>query len=249
MNSMRHWLSARTWVRIFGLAFIGLLAVTMLARVAHADGTINLPAGAYCATTQSGAVYDGVTAGACSATPPVTSCPSGRALTTVISHSRSLTGTRSVDATKADNLFGTFTSWLSPAPFPWDQGVFVGFTALKRGEYIAAQFTIPATGVNPATVGKFVKDETVAGPANIVTISQRCGDFNIAALPPNCVGTPVRPGDGIIRTILPQAIGVGCPLRPGQTYYLNIRIADPNVVHPLCGPVTCRFGLQSNHTP
>jgi hypothetical protein len=45
-----------------------------------------------------------------------------------------------------------------------------------------------------------------------------------------------------------------CPLIPGERYYFNVRITDPNTTHFDCsrpdhtGP-TCRIGLQGNHNP
>jgi hypothetical protein len=45
-----------------------------------------------------------------------------------------------------------------------------------------------------------------------------------------------------------------CPLIPGERYYFNVRITDPNTTHFDCsrpdhtGP-TCRIGIQGNHNP
>jgi hypothetical protein len=152
-----------------------------------------------------------------------------------------------VDVTKADNVFGQFT-WASPAhAFPWDQGYTV-FVAMKRGEYIAAEFTVPYA-TPPAQRGTIYKGESVPGPANLVAISRNCGSFVPDTGTQFCTARTGSPGQAVMGYRLPSAAGAACVLTPGVRYYLNIKLADPLAVDPNCTATTCRFTLQNNHSP
>jgi hypothetical protein len=152
-----------------------------------------------------------------------------------------------VDVTKADNVFGQFT-WASPAhAFPWDQGYTV-FVAMKRGEYIAAEFTVPIT-TPPAQRGTIYKGESVPGPANLVAISRNCGSFVPDTGTQFCTARTGSPGQAVMGYRLPAGAGAACVLTPGVRYYLNIKLADPLAVDPNCTATTCRFTLQNNHSP
>jgi len=172
-------------------------------------------------------------------------CPAGRVITTKLAHRYDIADATVRNVTNADNIFGTFTDPNNPTAFPWDQGYTV-FVAVRRAEYVSAAFVVPAD--TPANQhGVIYKAETVPGPQNIVSISHRCGDFAPEA--PNCAALSGGPGQAILAYKMAGSIGAGCELEPGGRYYLNIELADPDAVDQWCGPVTCRYTLQNNHTP
>jgi hypothetical protein len=172
-------------------------------------------------------------------------CPAGRAFETKVSHRYDMADARVLDVKRADNIFGTFARWNPQTPFVWDQG-FTVFPAVKRPQYIASKLHVPAT-LPPDQHGKIYKGETVPGPRNTVSISTKCGDFDF--VPQFCKGQSSGPGSTILAYKLPGYAGVGCTLKPDSDYYLNIKQTDPNEPNPFCGPVTCGFTLQNNHTP
>ncbi|HEU4663595.1 MAG TPA: hypothetical protein VFS55_06165 [Dokdonella sp.] len=174
------------------------------------------------------------------------SCPIGRVENTVVAWRYDGAGRRTIDVTQAENLWGRIISDASPVPFPWLQS-FAVLWSMPRDGYIAAAFDVPEA-VDLATWGKFTHGETLPGPATDMAISRWCGDFN-----------PPEPGCSFRGTTTGQAmsvykrigaiVNVACVVEPGETYYVNVRVTDPEVVNGQCTASTCRTTIQHNHTP
>jgi hypothetical protein len=177
---------------------------------------------------------------------PVGSCPQGRATMTVVSWKYNGSGRRNIDVTLADNIWGRWDAGQTPVTPPW-LNVFALFWALPRHSYVAAEFTLP-DNLPLNQWGLFGHGATSGGPPIDVTISDECGDFN----PPElfCALRDIPPGQNAPAWKLPGYPGIAlCTLEPGGTYYINIRVSDPNVVHPDCSGAACKINVQNNHTP
>ena len=173
-------------------------------------------------------------------------CPAGRVTQTVVSWRYDGIGRRGTDVTLADNIWGRSTASGPSVGYPW-LNYYAIFWAMPRHGYIAARFDVPPWAL-PTQWGMFTHGETLPGPATDMAISDRCGDFN----PPEdwCLreGTVVAQRMGTYKQ--PEApLFAGCELPIGGSYYINIRLTDPNVVHGQCSGAACQHTIQNNHTP
>lgn len=176
---------------------------------------------------------------------PAGSCPAGRVESTMMSWRYDGIGRRIIDVTLAENIWGRGNPGAPTVPFPW-MNVFSIFWNFPRDGYVAARFDVPLD-VPSWSFGMFTHGETIPGPATDMAISPRCGDFNPAQ--EYCQMRATRAGQRMGTWGLPGFPGVACKLQPGQTYYLNIRLTDPEVEDYFCNAGTCQFTVQHNHTP
>jgi hypothetical protein len=177
---------------------------------------------------------------------PVGSCPQGRITQTVVSWRYDGIGRKVTDVTKAENIWGRSTATAIPVPYPW-LNYYAIFWAMPRHGYIAAEFTVPPW--TPSVQwGIFTHGESLPGPETDMAISTECGDFNPPE--PFCLKTNTAVAQRMGQHKLPNAALVaGCELEVGGTYYINIRLTDPNVIHGQCSGAACQHTVQSNHTP
>lgn len=234
------------------------LLIVLIASTVHAAGTINLPTGPYCATTQAGAVYNGVTAGACAVIPdpqPGAGCPQvahtpfgDRTLVTRASivFGATARGLRpNADVTTWDGLLGFGEGSVIATPWPGVGGntpVVINFPA---NGYICARFRTPAN-VNTRN-GRFSNPSYLRAqsPSLTMAISTAGGDFNAHLPTPGCVVRNVPASD----SNLPQWKGTAnnptgsCNFQPNTDYYLNITLGDV----PGCSRATCALGVVSYH--
>ena len=173
------------------------------------------------------------------------SCPTGRIGSTMMSWRYDGIGRVLTDVTRAENIWGRAYAGAPTVPFPW-LNYYAIFWSFPRTGYVAAQFIVP-TDLPAASWGMYTHGETIAGPATDMAISKRCGDFRPAEEYCHRYGTHAGQRMGLWQ--MPGGMVAGCELEPGQTYYVNIRLTDPEVDHSLCNHLACQTTVQHNHTP
>lgn len=234
------------------------LLIVLLASTACHAGTINLPTAPYCATTQSGAVYNGVTAGACAVIPdpnPGAGCPAvahtsfgDRTLVARASIVFGATGRGlrpSADVSTWDGLLGFGETSVIATPWPGVGGaspVVINFPA--RG-YICAKFRTP-TNVSTRN-GHFSNPSYILAqsPSQTMAISTVGGDFSAHLPTPGCVVRNVPASDANLLQWKGTANNPtgSCNLSPNTDYYLNITLGDV----PGCAKPNCALGVVSYH--
>jgi len=212
----------------FLIAFCSL--IVLIASTAHA-GTINLPPGPYCATTQTGAIYDGVTAGACAVTPPGDVAPPGRQLTATIKYPNAPgSGIRNaVNVTQWGTVFGHRNSTDPESAWPGAAGASPAIAGFTGNGYIALEFT--PTVRAQVTVGV----SSYYGWLLDGAWSTRPGDFTGSAA---CAGA--RGGGDSFQKMSSDPARPGCYIPKGQRAYFNIRLHKPQDA-----PVTAQFNLST----
>jgi hypothetical protein len=183
---------------------------------------------------------------------PGDTCPAGRQTTATICYNYNLANSSCIanaDITDFNNIWGRTAPGGTAIPFP-GTNYFTVFRDFNKTQYIAAKITVPETGMNPSSFGIITHGETLPGPNVTVSISDKCGDFNPTN--PICVATDRTGGAIAAKWKLSSATQVnGCPLTPGETYYLNIKATNPTQTNSDCptNSSICRMTIQSNHTP
>jgi hypothetical protein len=178
------------------------------------------------------------------------SCPAGRQTVADVCYHYNLGGNCSngTDVTKFENIWGRMAPADTPVTFP-GKNKYAIFKNLQKTQYIAAKFSVPQTGLPTDLWGKIRHDETMPGSNLSASISQWCGDFTPADT--RCAITNVGTGQGMLSWKLPGYPAPAlCPLAPGQTYYVNIKITDPTAPgNPDdCSGSTCRVSTVNNFT-
>lgn len=157
-----------------------------------------------------------------------------------------------VDVTEFQNVWGRASASDTPVPWPGKNGYAV--MTINRPLFFATRFTVPASGLSPTLHGRFSHGETVPGPNLSMAISPTCGDFD----PPSTYCKVANAGPGVLMVgwKLPSGTaGNLCPLTPGQTYYANFKLTNPNAVDPMnCGDAPgnrhiCVISIVNNVTP
>jgi hypothetical protein len=178
------------------------------------------------------------------------SCPANRQTANDVCYSYSLGSScaNNTDVTKFENIWGRMSPSETPVLFPGKNKAVV-FKNLPKTKYIAAKFTVPLTGLPPDLWGKISHDETLPGSNLSASISQDCGDFT----PPDsrCSVTNAGTGAGMMTWRLPgYPAAAMCPLTPGQSYYVNIKITDPTAPgNPNdCSSTACTVSTVNNWT-
>lgn len=203
------------------------------------------PAGWCSATALQPGTVRTTQVGDCPQAPP-TSCPAGRYTSGRVAYNYTLTNYRQTDLTKADNIWGRNSGAGGQVGMPW-LNYFAVFTHFPKTGYIAAEFTVPH-GMPAVQWGMFSHGETLPGPNLTMAISERCGDFSPATA--LCLRDNIGPGALLSRWKVPTATGVAaCPVTPGRTYYVNIKMTAPPAAHNDCTGATCKVTVQHNHTP
>ena len=224
-----------------------MLLTAVLAATLSA-GTIDLPPGPYCATTQTAGVYNGVTAGACSITPPG-ACPAGRQTSATVCYNYNLAPSTcmAADLTSFATLFQRNGPGKPLIDWPGYQE-FVVIKTFDKTKYTALRIDVPLSGFPASQNGIITHGETFPGPLLDVAISTSCGDFN----PPStmCKATGVNGGSIAAKWKIPTATQTnGCVMTPGHSYYLNIKATHPEAPIAGCGGNSCPTTIVSNHTP
>ncbi len=182
-----------------------------------------------------------------------TACPYTQQENASVSYSYTLNPVlQNVDVTQFQNVWGRNST--SGAIVPWPGRNAYALMTINRNLIFAMRFTVPASGLSPTLRGMFTHGETIPGPNLSVSISSQCGDFD----PPSmyCKKVNVGAGQPAVGWQLPTGAANNlCVLTPGQTYYANFKLTNPDAVDPLnCGdqPSTshiCVVSIVNNVTP
>jgi len=151
-----------------------------------------------------------------------------------------------VDVTKYENIWGRSGPGSPIVLFP---GVSHNVAILlNRDLFVAAKFVVPTSGMTAGAAGFMTHAETNGGPPLTMSFSTQCGDFN----PPStqCIVRQTS-GFGIIgHWRLPTGTGNGCVLTPGQQYYVNFKLTNPDAVDTTnCSRDYCVTSIITNITP
>jgi hypothetical protein len=151
-----------------------------------------------------------------------------------------------VDVTKYENIWGRSGAGMPITLFP---GVSHNVAILlNRTLFVAAKFVVPTSGMSAGANGALTHGQTNGGPPLTMSISQQCGDFNPASSQCLVVGTTNYDTLGYWR--LPTGSGNGCVLTPGQQYYINFKLTNPNAVDTInCSRDYCVVSIISHVTP
>lgn len=172
-------------------------------------------------------------------------CPAGRQIRADIGYRYNLTDAnvaRNVDVTQADNIWGRTAPNGTILEFPW-ANYFAVIVNLQRDGYVAALWRVPPDAIAEIT-GMFSHGETMAGPNVDMSISQYCGDFEPGHA--ICLRTNTGPGGILTKYKMPEPPGFACPLVPGNSYFVNIRMTNPDAMHHDCDGATCTVTIQNN---
>lgn len=168
-------------------------------------------------------------------------CPSGRQTRANLS----LGGFNlsNVDVTQWANVWGRANVWDPPVPFPglsYSMPIILNF---GETTYLALQFHVPVDSPNNR-FGWITHTEYNYGQDLTASISTECGDFN----PPShaCHGETLS-GQNLAPWRVNSA-GNFCLLTPDTTYFLNLKITDPDQPSPTCDPSSpsCAIGTANN---
>ena len=171
-------------------------------------------------------------------------CPAGRQTRANISWS-GFTVTN-VDVTQWANVWGRSTAFDDPLPWPGRPDSMPIFLNFSKTSYMALQYHVPGGSV-PNLYGWITHTEYNYGQDLTAAISTGCGDFNPV---PACRIDAVS-GMNIVPWSVQTPINF-CPMSPGHTYYLNIKMTDPSRPSQTCAPASpsCAIGTANNfHQP
>lgn len=175
------------------------------------------------------------------------SCPAGQQTTADVCYSNYASSCTTIPNLTFDTVFGHLAIGDTLVPFPGVQS----YTTLKnwnKTKYLALKFTVPATGLPSGMFGILAHGETMAGPPYVdMSISSGCGDFT-SGVGTICQQNNVGKGKIGAKWKLPTATQTnGCPVQPGQSYYLNIRATNPATANPTdCSGDVCRASFNNN---
>ena len=207
------------------------MLLTLLAAATLSAGTIQLPVGPYCATTQTAGVYNGVTAGQCASVPPID--PPGRQVVGSIKYPNAPgSGVRGgMDLKKWGSLFGHLNSTDAEQPWPGPHNTAPAITAFTGAGYVASCFT-PTVKAQVT-----VRTASYYGWEMDGAWSTRPGDFSgsvTGSLPSACAGT-AGPGNAFPKMSTDPALP-GCYFAVGTPQVcLNLRMHTPMVTSPTAG--------------
>lgn len=171
-------------------------------------------------------------------------CPNGRQTQANISWS-GFTVTN-VDVRQWANVWGHSTAFDPPVPWPGRPDSMPIILNFDKTTYMALQFPVP-TDSQSNLYGWLTHTEYNYGQDLTAAISTECGDFNPV---PACYVEAIS-GMNIVPWSVHTPITF-CPMTPGQNYFLNIRITDPNRPSTTCAPASpsCAIGTANNvHLP
>jgi hypothetical protein len=154
------------------------------------------------------------------------SCPAGRLTNGTITYPNVPGGGSrpNADLTRFENIWGHANSTDAEQPWPGANGAVPAIAGWGKTQYIAAKFTVPAA-FNPGVYETLGVSTYNSGPELTMAVSQQCGDFST---PANqwCMKSGVDTGDFFWKVVVSPYTN-GCPLIPGQTYYINMKMTAP----------------------
>lgn len=130
--------------------------------------------------------------------------------------------------------------------FPWKVNAHATIQALNGSGMMAAKFTVPMATVGDSRInmrGMVFHGSAPWTEANLtMAISPICGNFTPANAA--CVKSGARVGDGIpwVLSTTPVVGMNECPLKAGETYYLNVKLDGGTAV---CNSKYCPFTLET----
>lgn len=131
-------------------------------------------------------------------------------------------GTRSnVDLTVFDNIWGHANTIDTALPWPGRNSAVPAIIGWAKTQFVAARFTATTSTTPIETLSYSTYN---SGPDLTLAVSSTCGDF--APTNPNCLSEGVGTGEGFKKIVLAPYIN-GCPLTPGNEYYINIKMTNP----------------------
>lgn len=130
---------------------------------------------------------------------------------------------QNVSLTAFENIWGHANPTDTAVLFPGINGSVPAVTNWGKTQYIAAKFTAPA-GWSGAVFDKLSYSTYFSGPHLTMAVSTACGDF--APSNANCVSTDVAGGDSFKKMVAAPFTN-GCPLVPGTSYYINLKMTNP----------------------
>lgn len=146
-----------------------------------------------------------------------------------------------VDVTVWDNIWGHATALDSVVPFPGRPTAVPIFLNFDPAGYIAARIDVPP-GMQPNSYGWIVQTEYNHEADLTAAISTTCGDFSPAGQTCFTQGTG---GGNLVPWAVPPP-NTFCPLQPGVSYYLNLKVIDSSG----CDASGCVIGTANNvHLP
>lgn len=151
-----------------------------------------------------------------------------------------------VDVTQWENVWGHSTAFDPPVPWPGRSDSMPTILNFAKTTYMALQFPVPVDS-QANLFGWLTHTEYNYGQDLTAAISTECGDFNPV---PACYIEAVS-GMNIVPWSVHTPVNF-CPMTPGQDYFLNIRITDPNRPSTTCAPASpsCVIGTANNfHQP
>lgn len=215
----------RTLIALFLLDFAAVCAA----------GTINLPPGPYCATTQTAGVYNGVTAGACTTVPPI--IPAGRQLVSTIKYPNAPgSGVRSnANVALWGTVFGHRNSTDAEAPWPGAAGTSPAIVSFTGSGYIALEFTPTQRAQVIVGVSSYY------GWLLDGAWSTRVGDFsgNVTGSPNSACAATRGAGESFPK-LSSDPSKPGCYIARGTRAVLNLRLHVPQAASP-----TVQFNLST----
>jgi len=171
-------------------------------------------------------------------------CPAGRQTQANISWS-GFTVTN-VDVRQWANVWGHSTAFDAPLPWPGRPDSMPTILNFAKTTYMALAFYVPSDS-QANLFGWLTHTEYNYGQDLTAAISTQCGDFNPV---PACYIEAVS-GMNIVPWSVQTPINF-CPMSPGHTYYLNIKMTDPSRPSQTCAPASpsCAIGTANNfHQP
>lgn len=122
-----------------------------------------------------------------------------------------------------ENIWGHANNSDAPVLWPGRSGSAPAILKFWKSQFVAAQFTVPM-GISSQAYLRVGYSTYYSGPLLDLSVSQTCGDF--APANPVCLTTGVSGGQSFKKIVVAPATD-GCPLIPGETYYINIRMNNP----------------------
>ncbi|MEO7431328.1 MAG: hypothetical protein ABIR62_04780 [Dokdonella sp.] len=126
--------------------------------------------------------------------------------------------------TRFENIWGHATNVDAAVLWPGTDGAVPAIMNWGKTQYVAAKFTVPA-GVNPNLFNVLGYSTYFGEPLMTMSVSETCGDFS----PPNpslCLTSNVATGGGFKKMVIVPKTN-GCPLIPGRSYFINLKMSDP----------------------
>ena len=152
-------------------------------------------------------------------------CPAGRLTNATITYPNVPGGGSrpNADLKRFETIWGHANSSDAERPWPGAPGAVPKINDWPKTQYIAAKFTLPV-GFAPGVYERLGYSTYNSGPELTMVVSQQCGDFTTPANP-YCTSTAYT-GEAFDKIVVSPYTN-GCPLVPGQTYYINMKMTAP----------------------